>query len=160
MAQTQYCQSQDVAKRISQEGLTLRVDDDAPSVDDCCLEASAMIDTYLGKLYPPAVVATIPVVPFMARAFALYFVCQRRNETPTQTIKDEFERYTKMLEQMAAGQLIPIGIPRPPGGLAVSNQSYDLEQYPSGGVERPRSTEVTRPTRRRFSNAAQQPYSP
>jgi len=137
-----------IALRLSTLGVELRADDDhVDAIADCIAEATSNIDAYLGAMYSSSVLAANAWVQYCARAFAVYFVCIRRNEPAAASAQAEYDRYLDTLKGFAAKSLILPGVPSHPGGIVVSNQHYDLNRADSR-VDRRRSNDgITKPRR-------------
>lgn len=150
-AQTQYCSQLDVETRLSTLAVDLHTDDMAlPSVADCLNEASADIDFWLGNAYKPAYLATNNWVSFCCRSLACYFVCIRRGNEPPASVQADYEKYLEMLKLIASGEHKLPTVPTSPGGMAVSNQTYDNNRYPALVIERPRTMPIADLPIRRF----------
>lgn len=154
MADTNYCAISDVLARLSQDAAGLRVDDitatPASNIGDCIDEASAEIDAHIGSLYKAQFLAANRWVKFCCRSLSCEYLCIRRGQDVPSSIAADCERYREAMKLIAAGSLKLPGLPQAPGGLAVSNQSYDNNRYPALQVERPRSSPVDRGGSRKF----------
>lgn len=136
----EYCASGDVAARLSQWGLDLRVDDDPDTVDDCIENASSDIDLRLLPIYSAADIAASRWVHFACRALSVYYVCLRRNEPVPSSVQAEYDKTMLELEAIAVGQLTLPGAAKATSVIRVSNQTYDNTRFPAIRVSRPRST--------------------
>lgn len=150
-----YCEASDVAQRLSEVAVELHTDDLAvPSIDDCLREATADINFWLGAAYKPQFLAANAWVGYCCRAIATYYTCIRRGNDPPASVTSEYEKYMEMLKLVASGEHKLPQVPTSPGGMAISNQTYDNNRYPGLVVERPRSMPTDRlPPRRYDPNA-------
>lgn len=153
MAIVQFCTVEQCEKFMSQNMIALRTDDDPLSVTDAIDEASAYVAGILGGVYSPADLVGVGVIQYATRFYACCAICRRRGEGIPAGWEDMEARYDKLLMDYATGRLKLIETPQAPGGPAVSNQEYNLEDYPSNGVSAARSTDRRNPTDRRFSNS-------
>lgn len=155
MADLNYCTPQDVVDRLSETAAELRTDDIpiadvTANVGDCIAEASAEIDSWVGARVKPANLAANRWVKFCCRSLACSYLCIRRGQDVPTSIAADCERYRAQLKMIATGTLKLPNLPTAPGGLAVSNQSYDNNRYPAIATERPRSTPIAKNPPRRF----------
>ena len=69
-------------------------------------------------------------------------MCTRRGNEAPASVQADYERYLEMLKAVAAGTHKLPKVPTSPGGMAVSNQTYDNNRYPALVIERPRSMPI------------------
>ena len=106
---TAYCTIDDVANRISKDGIFARIDDVPPDAyGDCIDEASRMIDEYCYLQYGSNL-ALSNVVKHWTANIATYLLCTRRgNPAPVGIVHDRYERAMKTLEAVLHnGRQIP-----------------------------------------------------
>lgn len=151
----EYCTDADVAARLSQWGLDLRVNDAPTMVNDCIENASSDIDLRLLPVYSAADIAESRWVHFACRALSVYYVCLRRNEPVPASVQEEYEKTMAELAAIADGTLTLPGAAKSTSGIQVSNQNFDNMLYPALRVNRARSTPSGQLPRR---NTANEPY--
>ena len=160
-AQTQYCTEADVTLRLSVDAVDLHTDDmTVPSISDCLNEASTDIDFWLGNSYDPIYLVANNWVSFCCRAFACFYTCIRRGNEPPSSVVAEYTKYLDMIKLVAAGKHKLPTVPTSPGGIGVSNQTYDNNRYPALVTERPRSLPIDSLPSRRFDHNADRAVRP
>lgn len=90
MALTAYCTENDVADRLSQEGIDLHTEDLPPTALGNAIErASADIELYLGLAYSATNLATSEIVNHWATALATYYLVTRNGNQAPQSIYEQ-----------------------------------------------------------------------
>lgn len=159
--QTQYCTQADVETHLSTLAVDLHTDDmTIPSIDDCVNEACSTVDFWLGNAYKPAFLAANNWVHFCARALASYHTSTRRGNEAPASVKADYDKYWELLKLIASGKHKLPTVPTSPGGMGVSNQTYDNNRYPALVIERPRSLPIASLPARTFDPNADRSERP
>lgn len=142
MAVTNYCTEDDLADRISQEGINLHTDDIPPDDLGAVIErASSKINQYCLRRYTAAKLALSDWVQETAADIAVYFLCSRRGNSPPGSVADAYEEAIKELEQIRRGAVQIADIPaRKVTAPQMSNVNIRLRPTPHTRVQPGRST--------------------
>lgn len=142
MALTNYCTEDDIANRLSQEGVNLRVRDVPPNdLGDVLDETSVEIDLYLRNIYEPAQLALSDVVNHIAISIATCFLCEREGNPAPGSVAKKYDRALERLEKIASGVMrLPDATPRKGMAPVLSNVTVQNFPSPHTRVQRKRST--------------------
>lgn len=145
MNTTTYCTLADVRNRLSSAGVDLRLDDTSlPAVDgDVLNEAAAVIEQYSLLRYTAARLADSRIVKQWAGWIAAYFLCMRRNNSPSPALAEQYDKVMEQLAGVQAGKIkIADIIERKPGVPTMSNHRATTNPWPRIVVEPSKSTSV------------------
>lgn len=103
-----YCTKADIQRLFSTCGVASYADhhdatDPVDVVEDCILQASEELEMYLRGKFEPASLAQSGLVTRWCTTMACYFLTLRRGNEPPQSLIDEFNRITGVLEKILSG---------------------------------------------------------
>lgn len=131
MATVPYSTLAKVQKRLSVDGTDDRIDDDTDSINDCLLNATLEVQSYLLGLYSDAALRASEWVALRTTDLALWHVCARRANPVPGSVQACYDRAIADLVRFSTGHP---QIPNTPmlrsTAPVVTNQRVSLWPFP------------------------------
>jgi phage gp36-like protein len=136
-----YTTQDKIARRISQLGVDLLVDDDIDSVNGAIEDATTEVNGYLELLYSTDQLAGSNWVQMRCTDIAVLFLCERRNNPPPEAAVSRYERAIEQLEEYGTGaRPLPDAAMLKSSAPVLSNQRVRLWPFPHVVTEPSQST--------------------
>jgi phage gp36-like protein len=109
MPLTTYCTEAQMQRLFSGDGVTAFSDHNADGVadtsvvDDCIEQATEEINAYAMQRYSDTALSGSNLVTRWCTVLAVYFLCERRGNSPPASLQSEFERIMAKLQQIPSG---------------------------------------------------------
>lgn len=131
MATSLYCSIDDVENILSEQGVTLRVDDSPPTTNGNILDrASRRVDGYLLRRYREERLAESPWVQHATAVLAAVLLCGRRGNPIPSSLKAEWDEYKEELQRIRTENADLADVPERATSLPQLNNGH-IQEYPT-----------------------------
>lgn len=125
------CTRARIERRLSADGVAVRIDDDADSLTGIMEDAWVEVQEYLSNLYSDAQIGTNEWVLKQWTSIAVMELCERRGNPAPASVTRKYDKAIKKLEQAQGGAFhVPGAATRKALAPTLSNQRVRLQPHP------------------------------